>query len=110
MGQTDMQIGKLRHRVELKSLSQNQNNFGETQDTWTTYTTVWARIEPLRGRELMLAQQANSEVTIRVTIRYNSSVTTKDRVVIGSRVLEIVAVINLDERNIKQELLCKEIE
>lgn len=104
-----MRIGKLRHRVELKSLSQSQNEFGEPVDTWSTFATVWASVEPLRGRELLLAQQANSEVTIRVRVRYNSSIDPTDRVVIGSRILEILSVIDSEERNWQQELLCKEV-
>lgn len=104
-----MRIGKLRHRVELKSVAQTPNTFGEMTDTWSTFATVWASVEPLKGRELLIAQQANSEVTLRVRLRYNSSIDVNDRVVIGSRILEIVSIINPEERDWEQVLLCKEV-
>ena len=63
----------------------------------------------MNGRELLNAQQISAEITTRVRIRYNSSVTSEHRVVIGGRTLEIVSVINPAERDITQHLLCKEV-
>ena len=104
-----MRAGQLRHRVELHSNSPAGNDYGEQIESWSSYTTVWAAIEPLSGRELLNAQQISAEITTRVRIRYNSSVTSEHRVVIGGRTLEIVSVINPAERDITQHLLCKEV-
>jgi SPP1 family predicted phage head-tail adaptor len=104
-----LQAGKLRHRGTLKSLSQSQNEYGEPSDTWTTVTTVWMAIEPLQGKELIMAQQTNALATIRVTLRYNSTVDPSDRVVVGSRTLEIVEVINPRELGEYLVLMCKEV-
>jgi len=106
-----MQIGKLRHKVYLKSNTTSQNDYGEATDSWSTDSTVWAAIEPLRGRELLHAQQISAEVTYKITIRYTSTVTPDDRVVKAddSRIFEIVSVINPEERDEYLELLCKEI-
>jgi SPP1 family predicted phage head-tail adaptor len=73
--------------------------------------TVWGSVEPLTGRELLLAQQVSAEVTIRVTIRYDSgnTVTPQHRIIIGSRTLEIVYVGNPEERDKQLILMCKEI-
>jgi len=72
---------------------------------------VWGKIQPLRGRELFLAQQVNAEITSKVTIRYygTTTVTPEHRVYFGARILEIITVINPDERNESLELLCKEV-
>jgi len=106
-----MNIGKLRHRVELKSATTEQDGYGESVETWSgdAYTTVWASIEPLSGRELEHAQQITAETNHRIRIRYNSSVAAEHRAYWGSRIFEITAIINPEERNIYQDLYCKEI-
>lgn len=106
-----MRAGELRHRVAFKADTPTQDDFGEPIESWTTYMTVWAAIEPLEGRELLLAQQVSAEVTIRVRIRYDSAntVSPEHRIIEGSRILEIVNVINPLERNEKLTLMCKEI-
>jgi len=105
-----MKIGGLRHRVELKHLTQSsQDTHGAPIDTWTKYSDCWAEIEPLKGRELDIAQQINAEVTIKVTIRYNAAVLVTDRVVKGSRNLEVISIVNPEERNEKLILMCKEL-
>jgi len=59
---------------------------------------------------MLQADQMQAETTIRVRIRYNSSVEPEDRIWFGTRILEIVSIINFDERNRHMELLCKEID
>jgi SPP1 family predicted phage head-tail adaptor len=102
--------GRLRHRVTLKSNSPSVDEYGDESESWGTEGTVWARIEPLRGQELLLAQQVNAELSHRVTIRYYSGCSPQWRVYFGNRTLEIVSVRDPEERNIKMELLCKEIQ
>jgi len=104
-----MNIGKLRHRVALQSFSDTADSYGEAIATYTTYATVWGSIEPLSGKELLNAQQQQAEVTIRIKIRYLSTVTEKDRVLFGDDVYEITSAINKDKRNEFLELLCKEV-
>jgi len=103
-----MQIGKLRHYVDLQSSSDVPNDVGEIEKDWSTFASVWASIEPLSGRELLQYQQLNAELSHRIVIRYNSSINNKCRVVFDSRIFDINVVKNLEERNVHQELLCKE--
>jgi len=105
-----MRAGKLRHRVIFKASSAVKDGYGAETLTWTTYATVWAAIEPISGREMIQADQMQAETTIRVRVRYNASVEPEHRIYFGTRVLEIVSVINLTERNRHLELLCKEID
>ena len=104
-----MRAGKLRHKVTIKSREASQDEYGEVTYTWSTAARAWANIEPLAGRELLHAQQVNAELTHRVTMRYMSGVDPTDRIAFGSRTLEVVSVINPDERNKELVLLCKEI-
>ena len=104
-----MNIGKLRHRVKLQGLTENQDGYGQAVKSYTTYATVWASIEPLQGRELEHAKQISAETNHRVTIRYNSDITVEGRVVFGDRTFEITAVLDTDERNRELVLMCSEV-
>lgn len=103
-----MQAGRLNQRIELQSLTSATDSFGEPIKTWATYSTVWAAVNPLYGRELLHAQQVSSESNIRILIRYNAAITVDNRVKYGTRYFDINAVINRDMGNVQMELMCKE--
>ena len=104
-----MKIGPLRKQVTLRIKGISTDVYGQPEEEFTTYATVWAQIDPATGQEIMNAQQQQGEITHKVKIRYNSSVVITDRVYFGTRILEIVFIRNVQERNHWQELLCKEI-
>ena len=106
-----MRIGELRSRVTLQQESRVADGGGGFSNTWTNLAsspTVWARIEPLRGREVLQAMQLQSPVTHRVTLRYRGDVRAGMRLVAGARAFNIRAAINLEERGRWLELLCEE--
>lgn len=103
-----MLIGRLRHRVELQSSTETRSSVGEPVKTWTTYATVWAGIEPLRGQVALVAQQINAELTHHVTMRYNSALDEGDRIVYGARIFDVNVIRNVGGRKSAHELLCKE--
>lgn len=105
-----MQIGKLRHRIELqaKSEPEGQDDYGEVARIWPTIATVWASIEPASGKQLFVAQQVQAEVSHVVTIRYYDGLGPTNRVKFGTRIFAVNFVRNVDERNVYQELYCKE--
>jgi SPP1 family predicted phage head-tail adaptor len=94
--------------VNLQAFTEQVDAYGGRVKAWTTYATVWAAIEPLSGKELLAAEGLVAEASVRVKIRYRSGVDPGDRVIFGSRTLDINAVVNRDERNVDLELLCKE--
>ena len=104
-----MQSGRLRHRIDLETNVGTTNTFGAITDTWSLWTTLWASVEPLSGRELLQAQQMQADITHRVRFRYVSGVTAKMRVAYGSRYFNILSVINDQERNREIVLMCKEL-
>lgn len=104
-----MRAGQLRHRLALQSVSRNQDSYGEAIETFATYATVWGSVEPTAGKELELGDQISGEVTHKVIIRHNTSVDVKDRISFDSRVYEINAILNWQERDIYNTLLCKEV-
>jgi SPP1 family predicted phage head-tail adaptor len=100
--------GDLRHKVTIQSPPTTLDDSGHPTGSWTTVRTVCANVMPLRGRELFNAQQAQVRTTHKVTIRYMAGVTGKQRLLFGTRTLEIDSVINVEERNHTLELMCFE--
>lgn len=92
-------IGKMRHRVTLERNSPTQDRSGELQDDWSAVGTYWACVRPLSGRELVNAAQVVPLASHSVTMRNVGPLTTKDRLVFESRVLEIGSVLRVDEMN-----------
>lgn len=70
-----MRAGKIRHKVELEFYENlGRSDSGAVIYDWVSAGTEWASIEPLRGRLLFAAQQANSETTNRIRMRYRADV------------------------------------
>jgi SPP1 family predicted phage head-tail adaptor len=104
-----MKAGALKNLVSLQSASSTQGSTGEESQTWSTYATAWASISPMAGRELEHASQVFASANYKIIIRHNSSVTPSHRVLWGTRIFEINAVLNVLERNREMELYCKEL-
>jgi len=104
-----MDAGRMRHRVSIQQVTETKDTYGATTRTWATIATVWAAIEPIAGREYFYAQQVQSNVSHRVTIRHRAGVTPKMRIMHDSRTFEIESVRNLGERDRWLELMCSEV-
>ena len=104
-----MRAGTLRHRIVIQRATSAPDAAGQQIKTWATWNTVWAMIVPLQGRELVAAEQAQSETTVHIRIRYLDGLLTTDRVLWDSRYFAINGIVNPGERNIEMQLLCKEI-
>ena len=104
-----MKAGSLRHRIVIQQLvagSPPQTSSGEPNDVWTDLVTVWASIEPLNGRELFAAQEHDSEVTVRIRIRYRSGITHLMRISHDGKYYDIRAVIDPQLLGEQLQLLC----
>ena len=105
-----IRAGRLRFAVTIQVTTDSTNSLGEPVESWATMTggSVQADIEPISGREFQAVQMIAAETTHKVTIRYLSGVTPKHRVLYGSRVFDILAVRDVEERGRVMELLCRE--
>lgn len=102
-----LDAGELTERITIESPTTGQNELGETTLTWATYATVWAKVEPLSGREAERYAEVVGLSGHKVTIRALSGLTTSMRVLYRSRTLEIGAI-NEYERRWHLELVCTE--
>ena len=62
-----LDIGALRHRLELQRETITTDSNGDQDKEWTTFDTVWAAIAPLSAREFVASGQSESEVMARIT-------------------------------------------
>jgi len=105
-----MRAGRLRHRITIQRPSSSAGALGEKIKSWADVSTVWAAIEPLRGREFLEAHQQESEITTRFIIRYKGGLNTRMRISFGSKYYKIESIINPDERNRYLEIMALETE
>jgi SPP1 family predicted phage head-tail adaptor len=113
MPSTVLQAGKLRHIISILRQNLTQDSFGGTVigDDTVLFASVPAVIETLTGRELYSAQQKVSEVTHRITIRWqpgiraNMNVQWFDEI---DRFFQIQDVQNPDGVHVLLHLMCIE--
>jgi len=87
--------------------SSNGSRFSIDNTSIKVYPTyVWARVEPLSGRELFQAQQIQASINTRFTIRHITGITPKMRISYDSKNYQIESVINTNEQNREIQLMC----
>ena len=100
----------MRHNVQVQTLSGTTaaGSRGQSQKTFATVQTVRADIQYLNGREGLLAKQLLPTATHRVHVRFSSHIDVTARLKFGSRILNIMAVESVDEKQREMWLICGE--
>lgn len=101
--------GDLNRRVTLTSITRVSDAAGG----WThlqNVITTWARVRALRGDERLAYQMVASEVDYEIVIRYRGGISPDMTVQIGARKLEIVSVIDDEEKHRYLVIGCHELE
>lgn len=89
-----MQAGKLRHQVTIQEPVNDQNpDTGAVNKTWRDIATVWAEVSPLSAREFIAAQASQGEITTRITIRFRTGITRKNRILFREGIYNIEGVL-----------------
>lgn len=104
-------IGELRHRItiERKTRGASDGAGGYLSETWNALDTVFAKIDPKGGREIVAADQVVHRLTHVITMRRRTDVTTAMRVVYKGRELAILGVRDIDDGGWRwTELQCEE--
>lgn len=104
-----MKAGDLRHKVQIQNPTEATDSQGGAEFTWATVATVWAAIEPLSSREQSYRSEIQEIATHKVTMRYTALVTSRSRILFGSRVLDIVSRVSAEERGEQLVLICNEV-
>ena len=106
--------GRLRHRLQVQARSEAADSFGEPLSTCLDSAQLWAAVIPLSGDELVEAQRVIAETTHRIETRWGAPVTARSRLIYrqtgrAERVFEVLAAVNVEERNRELHLMCREM-
>lgn len=80
--------------------------------TYATQGTYWASVEPLNGREGIVARQLRADVTHMVKMFNVGAIKPKDRFTYKNRTLEVSSVLNVDELDVPSaelNIVCIEV-
>lgn len=94
-----MNPGKLRHRITFMHLVKGRNEVGDDILIPAPFITVWASVEPLKGREYLETQKIQPEITYRIIARYLKGITPDMTIEFNKRTFNIQSILNVEERN-----------
>lgn len=93
-----MRSGNLDRRIVIEKNAASQNSFGEPEESWSTFATVWANVRPVRGNEQFASDQRRAERQSIFRIRYLSGLTEKMRISHDSAYYDIEGIIEIGRR------------
>jgi SPP1 family predicted phage head-tail adaptor len=92
----------------VEKVSEARDDHGGIVESWSTFATVWASVEPGSSREFTAAKQVNGELTHEIRMRYLAGLTSKMRIVFGGRVFDIQPPMNVREANREMRIMATE--
>lgn len=88
-----LSAGQLRNQIKLQAPASGEDALGQPTVGWNDVVTVWANIRHMSGSEAIRAGMEGSTVKASIRIRYREGVTPAMRVLYGSTVYRILAVL-----------------
>jgi SPP1 family predicted phage head-tail adaptor len=98
--------GKYKTRVVIQTAVETVNAIHEVAISWIDSESRWAQIAPTSGREFQAAMQVIPIIQSIVRVRSDNltrAMTSKSRIKIGERILNIAAI--YDETNERREVV-----
>jgi SPP1 family predicted phage head-tail adaptor len=92
-----MRIGKLNRRVSIQACTAVQDDAGQEVATWTEVAKPWANVRFLNGKEYSTSGTMVSGATVSIQIRYRTDLDATMRVVQGSTIYNVLAVLPDEE-------------
>ena len=100
--------GKKSKKIVIESVSEGRNSLGGITEAWSTFSSPFAKVEPLGGKEAFFNREMNASNMVKFTINFETGITTKMRISYDSRIFDILSKINLNERSKEIEMVCEE--
>jgi SPP1 family predicted phage head-tail adaptor len=95
---TVISIGELSHRFALMAPVRTADGGGGATVTWSLIAELWGALRPVSGGEHVEADGVKDRIAHEIWIRHRAGVTSDMRFVLGARVFEIRAVVDVGER------------
>lgn len=108
-----LSAGILNRRIKIQRPSTIKDSLGAPSRSWIDVATVWAEIQPLSGREAIIASRISAEISHQITVRYQAIFDSPQqvaqmRVLYKSRIFNIHSALNEDEKRVQVILLASE--
>ena len=100
----------MRQRLGIERPVRSADGGGGAVETWETVAEVWGAVIPVTGGERVEADAVTGGVTHEIWLRYRTEVSADMRLRLGSRLFEVRAVIDVEERRRFLRCLCEERE
>lgn len=104
-----MRAHRLNRRITVEEPTATRSETGDNIETWGTYCTAFASIEPLRGQEAWTELQQTATQAVRVVVRYsatNIAITPLMRISYDGSYYDIHSVIDIENRHREVQMLC----
>lgn len=103
-----MRAGTLNSRVMIQRRASGEDAWGQPlPEAWMNYRPLWANIKHLSGSQAIKAGAPASIVQASIRIRYRTDVDATMRVVHGTTVYEIKAVLPDEVKREHVDLVCE---
>ena len=103
-----IKAGDLRQPIIIQTYTDADDGVGGSTKTPATFITTRAAIWPVSGKELVKNGKETMEITHQVRTRWQAGIGPGMRVVFNSRNLEILSIVNPEERGVLVDLMCRE--
>lgn len=104
-----LNAGELTKLVSIQAETGVQDTYGQPGGTWSDLTTVFAAIITTGGKEFYAAQKLNAETNAVIKIRYRRGITTRNRIKYGSKVFDILSIVDPLELHEELHISVKEV-
>lgn len=102
-----LNAGALDQRVTLQRRTVGRDERGQALETWATVATLWARVQPRRGRDFFAAAQDQATFDCTVWLRYRADILATDRLLWKGQPLDIVGQpVDVHGAGVWTELMC----
>lgn len=99
--------GELRHVITIQERAETTDAYGGTVYIWSDFATVRAKVQPLRGRELIAAQAAQNQTTVKFYIRYLAGIDSTMRLVWDGNNYDIEPPVDVNGQGRVLEIMAK---
>ena len=84
--------GELNRRLVLQSPVETPDGAGGVMRTYAFVARLWAKVEPVSARGVVVADAPGATITHRIIVRRRSAITTRHRFVDGETVYRIATI------------------
>lgn len=94
--------------ISIEQQSATRDTFNQKVSTWNNFAQIWARIEPLNGREFISRSGEAAKATHKITGWWIDGVLPSHRITYGARTFDILHVSSPQGREREIEMVCEE--